>query len=247
MTLIALAAITWWVQKSHITLDAENCPASGPRLVNLIMIDRSDPISGQQAQRIRQYIQKAKEDASFGTRFDIYTFEGDIKNELRPVVRVCAPGKPEDANELIENPDMIRRRYEEKFSSVLDKTISDLVQGNTKDSSPIIESLRGAAISSFGSINASKVPLRATLISDMVQHTSTVSHFRNSPDFPALSKTMAWATLRPELNGAEVHILYLLRPSATRSGASIQNRGHQLFWEQLIGASNGRLNGIDPI
>jgi uncharacterized protein YneF (UPF0154 family) len=247
IVLSALGVGTWWVRKSKVVLDAENCPVSGPQIVHLVMIDRSDPISGQQVQRIRQYMQKAKDDATFGTRFDFYTFEGDIKNEMRPVIRVCAPGKPEDANELIENPDLIRRRYDENFSAVIDKTVNDLTAANTKDNSPIIESLRGAAITSFGSINPSKVKLRATLVSDMVQHTSAVSHFRTAPDFQALSKTMAWASLRPTLSGAEVNIIYLLRPNAIRAGAPIQNRGHQLFWEQLIGASNGRVRTIEPI
>lgn len=245
--LVALAAGAWWLRKTKVQLDAENCPVEGPRAIHMIMIDRSDPVSPQQAQRVRQYVHKAKDDAIFGTRFDVYTFEGDVKNELRPILRVCAPGRPEDANELIANPDMIRRTYVEKFSAVLDKTIDDLLTETTRSNSPIIESLKAAAISSFGPAEAGKVPLRLTLISDMVQHTTPVSHFRATPDFSVLSKTMPWATLRPPLRGAEITILYLLRQTAVRGAQPVQNRGHQLFWEQLIAASNGHLKAIDPI
>lgn len=247
LMLAALGGSAWWLRKTKVQLDAENCPVTGPRLIHMIMIDRSDPISGQQAQRIRQYMQKAKDEAGFGTRFDIYTFEGDVKNEFRPILRVCAPGRPEEANELIENPDMIRHQYLKRFSEVLDRTIDDLLKVTRLDNSPIIESVRGASISSFGPAQASKIQLRVTLVSDMIQNTAATSHFKTAPDFPSLSKVSAWATLRPALNGAEVEILYLLRPTALRAGSPIQNRGHQQFWEQLVAASNGRVVRIEPI
>src|SRR5258708_3516145 len=100
----AMAGGAWWLRKTKIQLDADNCPQSGARAVHVIMIDRSDPIASQQAQQVRQYVQKVKNDAAFGSRFDVYTFEGDIKSEMQPFVRVCAPARPEDANELYENP-----------------------------------------------------------------------------------------------------------------------------------------------
>jgi hypothetical protein len=243
----ALSAGAWWLRKTRVQLDAENCPQSGPHAIHMVILDRSDPISGQQAQRIRQYIQKVKDDAVFATRFDVYTFEGDAKNELRPTLRVCVPGRPENSNGMIENPELIRKRYE-TFSRTLDQTIDSLINVTTLPNSPIIESLRAAALTSFGPEDAHKVPVRATLISDMVQNTNAISHFRTNPDFPALSQTTAWPTLRPALHGAEVTILYLLRPTAVRRDhTSIQNRGHELFWEQLISASGGRLMSIEPI
>lgn len=248
VTLVAaLGAGAWYLRKSKVVLDAENCPQTGPHAVHVIMIDRSDPVSGQQAQRIRQHVQKAKTDAAFGTRFDVYTFEGDVLNEMKPILRVCAPGRAEDANELIENPDLIRRRYDEKFAAVLDGVIDNLLRETSRENSPIIESIRAASITSFGSVEQGKIPLRLTLASDMVQHSTLSSHFRGEANFPQLSKNNAWAGLQPRLKGADVEILYLLRPGATRAGKPIQNRGHQAFWEQLIGASGGIVKSIDPL
>lgn len=86
-----------------------------------------------------------------------------------------------------------------------------------------------------------------TLVSDMVQHTNLNSHFKAEPNFNQLSKLQAWATLQPNLKGADVDVLYLLRPSATRGGAQIQNRGHMLFWEQLIAAGGGRIAVMQPL
>jgi hypothetical protein len=243
----ALAGGAWWLRKTKVQLDADNCPMSGPRTAHVIMIDRSDPISGQQAQRIRQHVDGLKNGAGFGARFDVYTFEGDTKTEMLPILRVCAPGRPEEANELIENPEFIRKRYEERFAAVLDKAIAELLQESTRSNSPIIESLRAASITSFGPIAAGSIPLYVTLVSDMVQHTAATSHFRAEPNFTQLSKTPTWPSLRPELKGADVDVLYLLRPTAKRGGMSIQNRGHQFFWEQLIAASGGRITNIEPL
>jgi hypothetical protein len=243
--LVGLGGGVYWLRKSKEPQDANNCPKSGARAIQVIMIDRSDPISPQQAQGVRQFVQRAKNEAAFATRFDVYTFEGDTKNEMRPIIQVCAPGRGEEANEWIENPERMRRRYEE-FSVVLDQTIDGLLRENTQANSPIIESLRGAAITSFGPVSGN-LPLRLILVSDMVQHTSLASHFKSEPNFDQLSKTSGWPSLRPTLKGAGVDILYLLRPSAKRGPTPIQNRGHQLFWEQLIRAGGGEVKSIQPI
>jgi hypothetical protein len=237
----------WWVQHTHPVLDSEtNCPVSGPSGIHIILFDRSDPITDQQAQRIRQAIEHYKQDAPFGRRFDIYTFEGDTTHVLKPKLVICALGKPDDANSLIENPEQVRKRYDTKFSAVLDQTVEDLLRASRQNSSPIVESLRAASITSFGAVDSGHIPLRVTMVSDMVQHTSLNSHFQAEPNFPALLHTGAWPILQPQLKGAEVNIIYLLRPSALRKGASVQNRGHQLFWEQLIAASGGQVTAIEP-
>jgi hypothetical protein len=244
----SLAFGAWYLKKQKIALDPEtNCPRTGPIAVHVLMFDRSDPVNGQQAQHIRQAVQLSKNAAEFGQRFDIYTFDGDEMNELAPILTICSPSRPENANELIENPEIVRRRYEEKFSKVLDQTVDALLKESTRPNSPIIESLRAAAGSSFGGLEDGKIRLRVTLISDMVQHTQLYSHFRTEPNFPQLAKSQNWPAIRPNLHGADVEIVYLRRPSAKRGRAPIQNRGHEAFWEQLITTSQGRLNSIDPI
>jgi hypothetical protein len=244
----ALGGAAWWAMKNTPQIDKDtNCPKSGPTLVHLVVFDQSDPVSGQQAQRIKFAINELKRSATFGYRFDVYTFNGDIKNVLSPVLQICSPGRPEEANELYQNPEMIRRQYDERFSSVLDKTVDSLLRETRRDNSPIIESIKAASLSSFGGLPDGRTKLRVTLISDMIQHTPATSHFRGEPNFPQLMRTAAWSQLQPDLKKAEVQILYLLRPEAKRAGVPIQNRGHQAFWEQLIERANGVITKIDPI
>jgi hypothetical protein len=245
LLMVTLASAAFYVRKLHVELDPEtNCPVSGPSAVHVVLIDRSDPISAQQAQRIRQWTHRLKVNATAGQRFDLYTFEGNTESELAPVLSLCATQR--DANPFYENEKKIRKQYEAEFVTVLDKTVADLLQTGTRPNSPIIESLRAAAQTSFGLLSNRETPLKVTLISDLVQHSSLVSHFRLNPDFQQLSHNANWPRLRPELRGADVEILYVLRPTAPRNGVAIQNRGHQEFWTNLIAASGGRITEFTP-
>ena len=245
----ALVTGVRWVRQSKPPLDKQtNCPRGGPTAVHVIIFDRSDPISGQQAQRIRQIMEQYKKSATLGYRFDIYTFEGDNSHALYPTLRVCSPGAPEDANEFFENPKFVRRRFEQKFSSVLDGTLDHLLKESTRPNSPILESLRAAAITSFGGSDKDTLTRRVTLFSDMIQHTTNLSHFRSTPTFSKLMRNPSWPTLQPNLKKAKVEIYYLLRPDAKRrDGKTIQSRGHQLFWDQVIQAGNGLISKIEPM
>jgi hypothetical protein len=246
--LSALVGSSWWVKSTKIATDkTTNCPVVGPRAIHAIMIDQSDRISGQQAQQIREYLTRAKREASFGTRFDIYTFEGNTADELAPKASVCAPGKPEDANEIYENPEFVRKNYDESFSKVVDGAIEMLLRTDTLSKSPVIESIRAASITSFSGTDLAAERLRVTLISDMIQNSDQFSQFRGIEDFEHFSKKYAWVGMRPQLKGAEVRILYLWRPAAVRGGKPIQDRGHQAFWEQLITASGGVVQSIQPL
>jgi hypothetical protein len=249
--LIALAALgggLWWLKsKRPDIVESTLCPKSGPRAVHALLFDRTDPVTSQQGLEIKQHIARLLKSPMTGQRFDLYTVEGDTQKVLEPLLQVCSPGQGKDANEIYENPGKIQKKFETRFVDVLTHTVSGLLEASTKPSSPIVESIRAASISSFGPFADSEIPVELTIVSDMVQHSPLSSHFRSIPNFRELSRSQPWRSLQPDLRGANVVILYLLRPSAVRSGVPIQNRGHQLFWEELVSAANGRLVSFQPI
>jgi hypothetical protein len=122
-----------------------------------------------------------------------------------------------------------------------------LLKAASRDNSPIIESLRAATLTSFGAITEGQASLHVLLVSDMVQHSAQFSQFKADSNFQQLARTPGWAALRPNLKGADIEILYLLRPSAKRANVSIQSRGHQMFWEQLVQDGNGIIKKFEPI
>jgi hypothetical protein len=233
-----LAGGGYWLSQKRVKLDAvTGCPVTGPTAIHAILIDRSDPISPQQAQQVRLVIDGYVSRAKIGERFDLYVASGDTVNVLTPVASVCSPGRGDQANELYENPQMIQRQFEDKFVGVMKENLSRLLETATADSSPILESIKAAAVSSFGSVEPGQIPLQMTIVSDLVQHSQGNSHFRGETNFDDLSKRSAWRSLQANLKGASVNVLYLLRPVSVRSGQPIQNRGHQVFWEKALSAS----------
>src|SRR5258708_4633877 len=149
IALLGLAFGAWWLKSRKVEIDeATNCPKDGPRAIHVLLFDQTDPIFQQPALRVKQHVRLLAENAIPGQRFDLYTIEGDSQKLLNPLLQICSPGKGKDANVVYENPEQIQERFEHRFIAVLEKTVGDLLEASTKQNSPIIESMKAAAIES---------------------------------------------------------------------------------------------------
>jgi hypothetical protein len=224
---------------------ATGCPTEGPIAVHAIIIDHSDAISEQQAQQVRMFLRRILSNARAAERFDLYVAEGDAASSAHPIVRRCSPGRGADANALYQNPGQIQVAFEQQFRRPLDEAVEKTLEASARPTSPILETIRAVAITSFGDVER-HVPRSLTIVSDMIQNSPLYSQF-SSPltSFEQLSKTATWRSLQANLGGAQVSILYLLRPSAVTSKGPIQTRGHQLFWEEAIRGSGGELVAME--
>jgi hypothetical protein len=242
ISIIAALLFAWWyVSSNSETLGADNCPTRGPKAVHAILIDRSDPVTPLQQQQILQDIQRSIRAARAGERFDLFVAEGDAVNTLAPSVSLCSPGRGADASSLYQNPEMIQRAFDERFVRILEAELRKLLEPSSRQNSPILESIKAAAVASFGSVEAA-TPKRLIIISDMIQHSALNSHYRGETDFDELSRRTQWRALQANLTSVEVTVFYLLRPNARRPGGRpLQDRGHQLFWERAVRASGGQL------
>jgi hypothetical protein len=249
LALICGLGVAWyWAKLRHVPIDeANNCPRKGPTAIHAILIDRSDPIPPQQVQRVRQEIDRHIANARAGERFDLYVADSDSFSVLTPLASVCSPGRPDDANPLYENPDRIRRQFEEKFVRPLRQGLDSLLAPARMETSPILEGIRAAAATAFGAVEAGSIPLQMTIVSDFVQNSPLNSHFRGEVNFDELARKPAWRSLQANLKGAKVHLLYLLRADAVSRNQPIQNRGHQAFWEKAIRQSGGELSLLTTI
>jgi hypothetical protein len=235
---LILAAFGWayhWTTSNYIRLDASNCPVSGPVAVHALLIDRSDPITPLQAARFRQILDEMVAEARPGERLDLYVAEGDGVNTLAPVLSVCSSGRGASANELYQNPQAIERAFQDRFVGPLRQEAAKLMQPMTRENSPLLESIRTVAVTSFGEVRGK--PHRMTIVSDMIQHSQLNSHFRGETSAADLQRRPQWPQVRANLRGVEVRILYLLRPAARRPGGQpIQSIGHQAFWREIFEA-----------
>ncbi|MBX9694463.1 MAG: hypothetical protein K2Z81_18900, partial [Cyanobacteria bacterium] len=69
--------------------------------------------------------------------------------------------------------------------------------------SPIIESLRSAATKSFSRLGEN-VPVRITLVSDMVQNSAVLKQRSASDDFAAFKKSAGWSRSLVDLHHADL-------------------------------------------
>jgi hypothetical protein len=243
-TLLLLGGGTaaYFLTRSDPVDAASLCPRSGAAAVHAVLIDRSDPISPLQAARVRQVLDAAVFEAQPGTRLALYVAESDGVAALSPVLALCNPGR--DANPLYQNPRLIRERYERDFKARLDAAVAALLAPSTRQTSPIMESLKAVCVDAFGAAPAG-VPLRLTIVSDMLQHSQVASHYRER-DFEALLRSPRLQALRADCRGADVDVVYLLRPTRTGQPGA-QTRAHQSFWDRYLQLMNARPRRIEPI
>ncbi len=127
----ALGVGYWFlVRNSTKTDELTLCPVRGPKSVRAILVDRSDPITPLQAQKVRQELDRLKNTSS-AERIDLYVAVGDAANVLEPKLRLCNPGSGKDANELYQNPELIQKRFDAQFWSAIERALGELLQTST--------------------------------------------------------------------------------------------------------------------
>lgn len=215
------------------------CPRRGVLAVNAVLVDRSDPISPLQATQIRNALDAIVRNAQAGERIDLYVADADGRAAPAPVLSLCSPGR--EANPIYQNPDNIRRRFDEAFRRPIEDAIDALLSPSRSDSSPIMESIKTACVGSFGSLSPS-IPARLTIVSDMLQNSPMMNHFRDR-DFAQFLTSSRLAPVLTDCRSARVRILYILRTQYR----AYQTRHHQIFWENLLDRMNARVTAIDLV
>jgi hypothetical protein len=235
-----LVGLKFWLNAQRVELIASTlCPIAGPTGVHAVLLDRSDPITPLQAQRLHQVLDKVVEDARVGQRIDLYVLAGDGTQALSPAVSLCRPKS--DGNELYENPAHIRETYRMRFQKPLDEALSAMLLPATSKSSPIMESVKAVCVAAFGELPKGSAA-HLTIASDMIQHSPLLDHYRNR-DFDTFAQTPAYKEVLADCHQASMDVLYLVRPRDVR----VQDRRHQLFWEKFLDHENAVLTSMEAI
>jgi hypothetical protein len=237
--MVGVGAIAW-LQFDSIPLDVgTSCPVSGPAGVHAILLDRSDPITPLQAQRLSQVVDRVVEAAEVGDRIDLYVLTADGTQALTPRLSLCRPKS--DASMWTANPKRIHERYITRFRKPLDDALKALMEPSPAKTSPIMESVKAVCVAAFGALPRG-TPARLTIASDMIQYSGVLDHYRQR-DFDAFAKTAGYNEVLADCHRASVDVLYLVRPRDVR----IQDRKHQLFWEKFFDRENASLKRMESI
>ena len=218
------------------------CPIAGSPVYIAVVFDKTDAYNSVQQRFLKRYFSDFKMKLQPGTRIALYVIDDRRRDIITPDFEVCAPRTGNDANALYENPKLIKQRWLARFEKPLDQAIEGYMQPGTADISPILEILQVVSLSAFP-IESTGTVKKIILVSDMLQHTSEWSHYRNQMDFTALEQTAYFQRIRTDLQGAEVQILYVRRDGMEK----LQTKRHAFFWADYIEAIGGRVTLIEKI
>ena len=169
---------------SVVTLDSDNCPinlAGGHEL--LIAVDTTDFMSERTVTEIRNRISAKIENAPEFSRIQLFEINEDSSGHTRALFSSCKPPTGANANELIENPALIRKRFKENFDKPLKSVMKKLLEPKNARQSPIIEAIASITVESRGSVSSEATDREFILVSDLVQHSNLFSMFREFPKY----------------------------------------------------------------
>ena len=148
-------------------LDSSMCP-SPDRLAGeiVLILDSTDPWSPIRAQALQGDIRLIRERIPRFARLRVHvvkesadptdTQAGQVGSgsHSSAVLTVCNPGSPEQMRAevpkwlawFITNPDRLEQRWEQEFASAVDDALKSVEKAQPQDHSPIMETIRAAAI-----------------------------------------------------------------------------------------------------
>jgi hypothetical protein len=206
------------------SLDADTlCPKAGPVSQFDVLIDRTDALTEIQGEALKRQILAWADAVPKHGAFKVYevghsgTTGGAL---LQPVVSVCNPGDGSDQSSLDSNPEMWRRRYQEKFTAPIQEMLERMRLDEEQKQSPIMEGVQAIAVKDFGP-DAPQGPKTLMVVSDLLQNQSGFSLYKEVPQIDAFWPTPYAASLRVNLTGihVEVYMLHRLKAAAKQTDA----------------------------
>jgi hypothetical protein len=216
------------------------CPVKGPQSVTIILIDQTDHFSPVQIVDIRNQLNKIREDIPRYGMISIYPITSVREKIPAPILSVCNPGSEEEVNRLEESGIRARRKWTNVFSDPLDNVFDKVLMPNEAKTSPIFENIQAVSIKEFGDHNRKEIPKSLVVVSDLLQHSNMLSHYKSVGDPDAFIRSKNFQRMRGELRDVEIELIYLFRN--TRN--SVQGHKHIKFWKRIIESQNGRIRRV---
>lgn len=249
VVLIALATagvsgglyLLWQARSSHVAIDSNTwCPKEGAYSVTVVLIDRTDAISSLQRADIETQIRDIVVDVPRFGALELYSV-GPVEIEpLRPEFKMCNPGRGTEIDPLIGAPELVERRWRTGFEAPLSRVLDELLESGEAATSPIMESIQSLGVTAFSGKPREDIPKQLIVVSDMLQHTSGFSQYREATPFSSLRITPYYRTVRARLDGVNVELLYLRRDTAK----NVQTKGHIEFWQEYFADQGAILSRV---
>lgn len=194
-----------------------------------ILIDNTDRISERSAMQARVYIKKIIDVLPNNALVSVFVMSEDSSTHITPLISRCRPADGLNANQLVANPVLMKKRFEDEFYTPLFSAIDNLFEKDTAKFSPILESLYSISIEAFTPYSDS-VKKSLVVVSDMLQHSEQYSMYSSQPDYSLFSSNAAKEGAYPlSLSGVNVEFLVLPRAVPVGTRADVVK-----FWQLLL-------------
>ncbi|QNL18463.1 hypothetical protein HXX25_03390 [Hyphobacterium sp. CCMP332] len=201
----------------------------------VVIIDKTDLYSTQQAAAIERIILTQRDTLAVGERLSLFELDETGRLDDTNQFSLCNPGSGDQVNPLYRNPDRIQARYEALFDAPLQQALADLVVPKDAPQSPILEAL--AELAQEPSMAQTVPGRRIVLVSDMLQNSDIVSVYGRARGdvfdrLPPVAETVQ--SIRQEygmaLAGITLEIHLIERPG----WESEQNGDQRSYWTQVF-------------
>lgn len=189
LAVLAFVGLGYWIyqeKSSVVQYDATTyCPIEGPFATTVLLIDLTDEVSFIQEQKITNFIKSlatagGEDVVPQHDMLSVYLLsEADVNTIPKPVIQVCNPGDGQGLNEFTGNPRLANKRFTERFLKPVDAAIGGIVSTQSANISPIIEAIRGISLTAFDAEPQAGHEHRLIVISDMLQNSPSLSHYKN--------------------------------------------------------------------
>ncbi|WP_421791235.1 hypothetical protein [Hyphobacterium sp.] len=209
----------------------------------VVIIDKTDIYSPQQAAAIERIILNERDNLAVGERLSLFELDETGRLADTNEFSLCNPGSGDQVNPLYRNPDRIQARYEALFDAPLQSALADLVVPKEAPQSPILEAL--AELVQDPSMAQTVPGRRIVLVSDMLQNSDIFTVYGRArgslPDrLPPVAETVQ--AIRDQydlaLAGVTMEIHLIERPNwETEQSGALRAYWTQVFNQLGIGVS----------
>lgn len=201
----------------------------------VVIIDKTDLYSQQQASAIERIILTQRDTLAVGERLSLFELDESGRLDDTNQFSLCNPGSGDQVNPLYRNPDRIQARYEALFDAPLQQALADLVVPKDAPQSPILEAL--AELAQEPSMAQSVPGRRIILISDMLQNSEIFLVYGRSRGevfdrLPPVADTVQ--AIRDEYGMALAGVMLEVYLIERRGWETEQNGDLRIYWTQVF-------------
>lgn len=246
VAIIGFVSVFFFDKKSAIeNIDHETfCVKENLAQKTLILVDTSDKLSPIQKtalnERLWNYVKNIEKNNHQVLVFSVENINDKI---IEPILKICNPGDAKNVNSLIENKKIISQNFEKHFKDKIDNIFVNLLDKESSQNSPIMESIQSIAVSNFIADAQNQTKNKIIIISDLLQNTENFSFYKGDYNFEKFIKGENYKFLKADFDGAEIELYFLNR----RKDINLQNENLREFWIKYFQNQNATVSRFLPI